>query len=257
MKQSIFVYLFAAGLIVSSCNFPEDRAVEQEQVMTAAAMTVQSALTTPLASPTSVNTPIIAAESTTPAIVTATVSTPASSTPASVGTPLASVGDVTNCRSGPNQSYKMIAQLIPGEQAQIIGFLPPNYWLVKSTLGDCWLSGEFATPTGNFAAVPTVTAPPTPQGEKPAAPTFSKNGWSYYCYGPGSADITLNWNDNSNNETGYRVFRNSELAADLPANATNFAETIPLNSGQTVGYQIQVYNLIGETMSSTASITCP
>jgi hypothetical protein len=257
VKQSIFAYLLVAGLIVSSCNFPEDRAVEQEQIMTSAAMTVQSALTTPLASSTAVSTPTVTAEGTTPAAITPTVSTPASSTPVSIGTPLASVGDVTNCRSGPNKSYKMIAQLIPGEQVLIIGFLPPNYWLVKSTLGDCWLSGEFATPTGNFAAVPTVTAPPTPEGLKPEAPTFSKNGWTYYCYGPGSADIALTWNDKANNETGYRVYRNNELVIEMPANSTNFAETIALNSGQTVSYQVQAYNEIGGTMSSTASITCP
>ena len=257
MKKSNFVWLIAAGLTLSACNLPEDRAASQEQIMTSAALTVQSALTTPLASPTAISTPLVVAEGTTPVVTTPTVSTPPSSTASSFGTPMASVGDVTNCRSGPNKSYKMIAQLLPSEQVQIIGFLPPNYWLVKSTLGDCWLSGEFATPTGNFAAVPTVTAPPTPEGLKPEAPTFSKNGWTFYCYGPGSADIALTWNDKANNETGYRVFRNNELVIEMPANSTNFAEIIALNSGQTVSYQIQAYNEIGGTMSSTASITCP
>ncbi len=261
MNKPILVYLLVMGLILSSCNFPEDRAASQEQIMTSAAMTVQSALTTPLASPTA-STPVVVVEGTTSANTTPTANatTPtvsSSSTPSSLETPMASVGDVINCRSGPNKSYKVITQLLPNQQVQIIGFLPPNYWVVKSQLGDCWLSGEFATPSGNIAAVPTVTAPPTPEGAKPEAPTFPKNGWTFFCYGPGSADITLTWNDKANNETGYRVFRNSELVIDLPANSTNFAETIALNTGQTVSYQIQAYNEIGESMSSAANITCP
>ncbi|MBI5352687.1 MAG: SH3 domain-containing protein [Chloroflexi bacterium] len=251
MRKPIFTILLVLGLILSSCNLPEDRAASQEQIMTAAAMTVQSALKTPLATPT-ISTPTVTVEGST---LTPVVSS--SSTPASLSTPMASVGDVINCRSGPSKSYKVVTQLIPGQLVQIIGFLPPNYWVVTSPLGECWLSGEFATPSGNFAAVPTVTAPPTPEGIKPAAPTFPSNGWTFYCYGPGSADITLTWNDKANNETGYRIFRNSELVIDLPANSTNFAETIALNSGQTVTYQIQAYNLIGESLSSIASITCP
>lgn len=251
MKTNILAALLVAGLILSSCNLPEDRAASQEQIMTAAAMTVQSALTTPLATPT-LSTPNVVVEGGT---FTPVVSS--SSTPASRSTPMASVGDVTNCRSGPSKSYKVVTQLIPGQLVQIIGFLSPNYWVVTSPLGECWLSGEFATPSGNFAAVPTVTAPPTPEGNKPEAPTFPTDGWTFYCYGPGSADITLTWNDKANNETGYRVFRNSELVIDLPANSTNFAETIALNSGQSVSYQIQAYNLIGETMGAATNITCP
>ena len=214
--------------------------------MTSAAMTVQSMLSAPQASATANVPPIVGGL--TPIFETPTIS--ASNTPSSNSTPLASVGDVINCRSGPNKSYKVVTQLVAGEQVEIIGFLPPNYWLVSSQLGECWLSGEFATPSGNFAAVPTVTAPPTPEGVKPEAPTFPKNGWTFFCYGPGSADITLTWNDKANDESGYRVFRNSELVIDLPANSSNFAETIALNSGQTVSYQIIAYNAIGDSNSA-------
>lgn len=246
MNKSIFVYLTVVGLILSACNFPEDSAASQELMMTAAALTVESALKTPLATPTLASTPSVAAAG------TSQISTPSLS-----GQAMASVGDVTNCRSGPGTNYERITQILPAEQLPIVGFFPPNYWIVNSKLGQCWLSGEFATPSGNFAAVPTVTAPPTPQGDKPEAPTFPNNGWTFLCYGPGQADIVLNWNDKANNETGYRILRNGEIAAELPANSTNFSETIALNSGQSVGYQIQAYNLIGQSISSTAKITCP
>ena len=250
MNKSIFIYLMMAALVLSACNFPEDSAASQELMMTAAALTVESALKTPLATPTLADTPEAVAGGTQGA-------TPQISTPSLSGQAMASVGDVTNCRSGPGTNYERITQILPADQVSIIGFFPPNYWIVNTALGQCWLSGEFTTPSGNFAAVPTVTAPPTPEGDIPEAPTFSKNGWTFSCYGPGSADISLAWNDKANNETGYRVLRNGELAAELPANSTTFAETIALNSGQSVGYQVQAYNLIGASSSATANITCP
>ena len=77
--------------------------------------------------------------------------------------PMASVEDVTNCRKGPGTRLTNAShRLMPLESVKIIGFFPPNYWVVSTKDGDCWLSGEFATPSGSFAAVPTVTAPPTP-----------------------------------------------------------------------------------------------
>jgi hypothetical protein len=206
---------------------------------------VQAALdaTTPLASPTLANT-------NTQPTATQAVSTPTFSQP------MASVGEVTNCRKGPATSYERVTQIMPLESVKIIGFFPPNYWVVSTKDGDCWLSGEFTTPSGSFAAIPTVPAPATPQGGAPDAATFSKNGWTFYCYS-GQADITLSWNDNAKNESGYRILRNGETVAELPANSTYFAETTSLLSGQNVGYQVQAYNQAGEVNSSTASITCP
>lgn len=221
--------------------------------MTAAAMTVDAVLSTPLSSPTAAPGATAQADTNTPASTAST----SSATAAVSGTAMASVGDVVNCRSGPGVNYERVTQILPSSPVQITGFFPPNYWIVNSDKGSCWLSGEFATPSGEFKSVPTVTAPPTPEGKKPSEPTFPKNGWTFVCYGPGQVDIVLNWNDKADNETGYRVLRNNEVAVELPANSTSFAETIPLNSGQTVNYQIQAYNQVGTTNSSTASITCP
>jgi hypothetical protein len=170
---------------------------------------------------------------------------------------MASVGDVTNCRKGPGKDYERVTKILPAEPVKIIGFFSPNYWVVSTKDGDCWLSGEFTTPAGSFAVVPTVTAPPTPQGGAPDVPTFPKNGWTFFCYDNGQTDITLTWSDNSNTETGYRIIRNGDNIAELPANSTYFAETITLLSGQSVGYQVQAYNQSGETSSSVAKMTCP
>jgi hypothetical protein len=243
MKKILGLFL-ALSVLVSSCNMPS-AGTPDPQIATAAALTVQAALNeiTPQASPTSSNTGI-------------TTPTKAASTP-TFSQPMASVGEVVNCRKGPGTNYERVTQILPAESVKIIGFFSPNYWVVSTKDGDCWLSGEFATPVGSFAAVPTVTAPPTPAGGAPDAASFSKNGWTFFCYGTGQADITLSWIDNANNESGYRVLRNSEKVSELPANSTYFAETIDLLSGQSVGYQIQAYNESGEVNSSTASITCP
>lgn len=225
-------------LLLSACNLPAAQETAPE-IATAAALTVEAALnTTPLASPT------------------AAAQASVESTPA-FEQPLASFEDVTNCRTGPGVNYQRITQIRPGESVEIIGFFPPNYWIVNTDAGPCWVAGEFVTPSGSLSAVPTVTAPPTPLGGAPEAPSFAKNdGWSYFCYA-GKADITLKWVDKAANETGYRVLRNGEIAAELPANSTTYAETINLLSGQSVGYQIQAFNEAGQSVSGVATMSCP
>ncbi|MBI5838629.1 MAG: SH3 domain-containing protein [Chloroflexi bacterium] len=237
MKRSLLTFFIVVGLVQTSCNLPGSTP-PQSGMMTAAAMTVQAALQTPLASPT--------------AGASATVAfTPTSFTALSI-----SVGEVTNCRSGPSRDYERITQIQPGEQVQVIGFLPPDYWVINTQAGICWLPAEFATPTGNVEAVPTVTAPPTPNGDAPSAPSFSKNGWSYYCFGTGQTDVTFNWVDKSNNETGYRVYRNDDVVAELPANSTSYFENIKLQAGQSANYQIEAYNLSGSARTQVVTITC-
>jgi hypothetical protein len=242
MKKILTLYL-TVGVLISSCNLSTSRTTDS-QIATAAALTVQAALNavTPLASPT--------LSSSGGGTATKVVITP------TYVQPMASVGDVTNCRKGPGTNYERVTQIQPNESVKIIGFFSPNYWIVSTKDGDCLLSGEFTTPVGSFAAVPTVAAPSTPQGGAPEVATFSKNGWTFFCYS-GQADITLSWNDKAENETGYRVVRNSEVVAELPANSTYFAETIDLLSGQSVAYQIRAYNQVGNTDSAVANITCP
>lgn len=230
----------ALTLLLSACNLPGTSETDV-QIATAAALTVEAALNvTPLASPTAASQP-----------------TTQSTTPTSFSQPFASVEDVTNCRTGPGVNYQRVTQILPSDSVEIIGFFPPNYWIVNTDAGPCWVSGEFVTPSGSIEAVPTVTAPSTPPGGAPADPTFTNNGWNYFCNANRQAEITLNWNDKATNESGYRVIRNGEPVAELPENSTTFSETINLTSGQSVSYQIQAYNAAGESTSRTATMTCP
>jgi hypothetical protein len=113
---------------------------------------------------------------------------------------------------------------------------------------------EFVTPSGSVSTVPTVTAPPTPTGGAPEKVSLQK--WDISCdYVTNQANITISWADKED-EIGYRVVRNDIVIAELPANTTEFKETITLLSGQTVGYSIIAFNAVGSTQSKTISMGC-
>jgi uncharacterized protein YraI len=240
MKKSLLAILVLAGMILS-CSLPGSTP-SQSDVMTAAALTVQAVIATkPMPSQTSVSS----------SVTNAPLATPTESAP-----PLITVSEVTNCRSGPSQDYERVTQIQPGQQVGIVGYFPPSYWVVNSSAGNCWISAEFVTPSGSYQAVPTVTAPPTPDGDAPKAPTFPRNGWSYVCPSFSQIDVTFNWNDNADNETGYRIYRNDEVVAELPANSKTFSESVTIQPGQILTYRIEVYNLLGKSSTPAVVIQC-
>jgi uncharacterized protein YraI len=228
-KASLFLLI---ACLVSSCNLPGTGGTSPE-IATSAALTVQAALiTTPLASP--------------PANASST---------AEFSKPVITVEDVTNCRTGPGTNYERVVQITAGQQVEIVGAYPPNYWVVSTNAGLCWVSAEFATPVGSLNTIPTVTAPPTPEGSAPSAISFQK--WDIFCnFQTGQADISIRWSDKSDDETGFRVFRNGTAVAEFPANSTQFSETITLASGQSVGYRVESFNAVGSASTSTISLAC-
>ena len=236
MKRFIY-FLLTASLLLSSCNMPGSGAPAPD-VATAAAMTVQAAIDnnqSALASPTA-----------------GTASNSASTT--ADATPFASFEDVTNCRVGPGVNYERVTQIQPGFAVEIVGYYPPNYWIVQTDAGPCWVAGEFVTPSGSISAVPTVTAPPTPEGGAPENVSLQK--WDIFCnYVTNEANITVIWAD-KDDETGYRVVRNDVIIAELPADTTEFKEVITLLSGQTVGYSVIAFNAVGSTSSKTITMGC-
>lgn len=241
MKRHLY-FLAVVSLLVTSCNLPATGISASPEVATAAALTVQAALEagnqTPLASPTANSSDASAVNL----------------TPTSGAAPLASFEDVTNCRTGPGVNYERITQIQPGLAVKIIGFYPPNYWIVETDEGACWVAGEFVTPSGNIASVPTVTAPPTATGEPLQNVSLQK--WDIFCnFSTNEADITIRWADKQG-VTGYRVVRNDVIIAELSPGTIEFKETITLLSGQSVGYYIIAYNSLGQVQSKTITLTC-
>jgi hypothetical protein len=80
--------------------------------------------------------------------------------------PQVRVSVATNCRVGPGKVYDRVGALLIGQVAEVIGRdTTGNYWYIRNpnqNNGFCWLWGEYATLTGNFAALPMFTPPPTP-----------------------------------------------------------------------------------------------
>lgn len=246
MKR-IIVLLSITVLTISACNIPGANLPESaEAIQTYAALTVEAAINSGGNNSVSLASPTTASQS-----GSGLVSTPTTS---SSGEPSASFEDVTNCRTGPGVNYERITQILPEESVEVIGFYPPNYWIVSTNAGPCWVAGEFVTPSGSLAAVPTVTAPPTPQGGSPE--NISLQSWFVSCdYATNQANVTIEWSD-QDGEIGYRVFRNNQFAIELPANSTFFAETVTLLAGQSIGYYIVAFNGAGETSSKSIALYC-
>jgi hypothetical protein len=80
--------------------------------------------------------------------------------------PQVSVSVATNCRVGPGKVYDRVGALLVGQVAEVVGRdYTGNYWYIRNpnqSNGFCWLWGEYAAVTGNFAALPMFTPPPTP-----------------------------------------------------------------------------------------------
>ena len=168
----------------------------------------------------------------------------------------------TNCRTGPGQDYEVVFTYLPNANLLILGrYDTENYWLVKSdesAAGSCWLWGEFVEVTGSYWAVPSVTPPPTATLAPPNAPSLQS--WDYTCTFNGSnndLNVVLEWADRSNNETGFRVYRDGGLIVDLPAGSTVYADTFDVDSGQNVTYRVEAYNVTGSVSDSTSPFACP
>jgi hypothetical protein len=248
-----FILLILSVFGITACNLPSaEQVLPPGDVQTAAALTVE-ALIHPLAS-TTIPTALL------PDISPPTTSAPTGTITPTYSTPILSVFEQTNCRTGPGQDYEVVFTYLPNKKLEIIGrYDPGNFWLVKSNespTGECWLWGEYVDVTGSYWVVSSVTPPPTKSPAPPDAPSLQK--WDFFCNSvTGEMNVTIVWKDNATDEIGYRVIRDSGVASELPANSSTYTETILLSSGESVTYIIEVYNAAGSMRSApTNKLTC-
>ena len=64
------------------------------------------------------------------------------------------------------------------------------------------------------------------------------------------SEIALRWVDNSDNEAGFKIYRNGILIESVVVNVTTFFD-IGLQYGTTYTYSVSAYNDVGETRSTT------
>jgi len=244
-------------LLVSmlACNLPGNAPSisVNDQAATIIAATLQEGLRN------GADVPITATVSQTPNPTATSTSGPTLTITPTYSKPILTVRQQTNCRTGPGQDYEVVFTYLPNKKLEILGrYDPGNFWLVKSSespTGECWLWGEYTDVVGSYWAVSSVTPPPTSTKAPPPAPSVQK--WDFYCSTvTGQMEVTIKWTDNANDEAGYRVIRDEEVAAELPANSANYTETILLASGESVTYYIEVYNSAGSTRSTPIKLTC-
>jgi hypothetical protein len=178
----------------------------------------------------------------------------ASPLPPTTSAPVLTINDPTNCRSGPGTNFQLIMAFTPGTKLLLLGKdTADNYWLVQipQTQNTCWVPGEYATAGGNFAGLPEVTPTAGTVSNAPARP--SSLFYNYACASLTEATITLTWKDTANNESGYRVYSNGTLIADLPANSTTFTDNVSRGPGSVFSYSIEAYNNTGASSSRTGN----
>ena len=77
-----------------------------------------------------------------------------------------SVSTETKCRLGPGKAYDQVGGLVADNSVQVFGHDPSGQYYYIRNPNDptsfCWVWAFYATPVGNFAAVPVFTPPATP-----------------------------------------------------------------------------------------------
>lgn len=249
---NIFHFLsFAILLLTSACNLPENQptqnsnAGETEQAATVAAQVTQSLLENATSTPS--QTPIPATETPSPSPTVTPTYAP----------PMLRVGQNTNCRSGPGETYNVIVVLKAGENIEPVGRgLEDQYWVVKrpGTEQTCWAWGEFLVASGSVHTLAEITPPPSATPAPPSAP----RGLTYN-FSCTFTDVTVNlsWIDVATNESGYRVLRNDASIVELPANTIQYTDVTAASSGSSFTYAIEVFNEAGTTRSGSISFSCP
>jgi hypothetical protein len=213
-----------------------------------------------------------------------TLQSGASGSPAgtpSPSSPEVSVTSPTNCRTGPSTDYDLVFTMNPGATAQVVGKdTPDNYWIInKPTGGTCWLWGQYAVLSGSTGSLPEYPPPPKPTPKftktpkpthaptlpptlaKPNAPSNLSGAYDRTCAGDIRSDgtpiwveqITLTWQDNANNETGYRVYKNGTALPDLPPNSTSFHITLRYPQG--TGPSVALWDNIGVEAFNSAGVS--
>jgi|KBSSwiStaDraftv2_1062776.scaffolds.fasta_scaffold77637_2 hypothetical protein len=258
MNRRLKISFPAVILVVSmlACNTPVEQVAPPNEIQTAAALTLQVIFTPSMTStgsaPAITNTvsPILTQTQSTAGSPTVTISP-------TYSVPTLTIQESTNCRTGPGEEYDIVVTYLTGKKLEIAGrYDPGNFWLVKSNespSGTCWLWGQYVELAGSYTAVASVTPPATSTSAPPRGPGIIK--WEFFCTG-GSLTFNVTWADNAKDETGYRVFRNGEQAAELPADTTTFTDTVEVSGDQSLEYYMQVYSPTGTANSSVMRMKC-
>jgi len=201
-------------------------------------------------------------------------------TPTAEGDPTGTAITNSSCRKGADPQHAVHNFLFEGESAQVIGRIADATWLyveLPNDFGRCWIFSENLDLVGPISSLPLYTSPELPStddgggddddgggndgggnndggggnnnsGSAPDAPSNA----NFQC-GAGS-DFTLSWNDNSDNEDGFRILLDGSQIGSVGANTTQFAHD-PASSGP-YSITIQAYNANGTGKTTLSNLGC-
>ncbi len=156
-------------LTLSACNFPTHQAFNEATLTVAVLQTqvAQAPVQTVTASASQTQAanqqPVI--PSTGGVVLQTAAPQPAQAARPNVpatGAATVTVSIDTNCRSGPARKYPLLGVLYTGQSAVVVGKNTAlNYLIIQNPdgQGTCWLWGQYASVSGNVAAVPEVANP--------------------------------------------------------------------------------------------------
>ncbi len=198
-------------------------------------------------------------------IAAATIQSAASAKPVASATPattptvkptLVIRNDNAACRSGPGADFKVIATFPAGTTVDMLGKdTADSYWIVldPGSHNSCWLQAQDGTPTGSFTDLPEMT----PQAVSVAVPNKpNKGAWNFFCDNT-TLTTLLAWNAPSGPVNGYRIYRDGNQIADVPATQTSYTEKVPFTYGSNANYAVAAYNDAGVSQQQVWNFHCP
>ena len=155
-------------------------------------------------------------------------------------------------------------------------------WLLlalAAVLSACNLPGRSSSPTqitdqdpGGSLAAPTSQVTPTqiklgtltPMATVPPSTPFTPGApiWSVYEYtcelavGGGTMTMNLGWTDRSDNEAGYKVYRNGLVIATLAPNSTVYVDVAFVATDKALSYAVEAFNTDWRGSTSTITHSC-
>lgn len=170
------------------------------------------------------------------------------------------------CYFGPGPDYGTVSSLKAGFGVQVVGKGAKDGWMVVDNPNysgvACWVEEDDIDfdPDIDPSELPEYPVPSLPQeplGDSdgqgaPNAPAAPSNLSAETTCAGFTYTVKLTWKDNSNNESGFRIFRNGTLLTTVGPNTTTYTDNSPPGNGPQ-NYTVRAFNSSGDSAKASAS----
>ncbi len=155
----------------------------------------------------------------------------------------------TNCRKGPGTNYTVLTNVPQGTTVSAEGRNEDSSWWYiqpSDTQPACWVADSTVDKLGSPEGVPVMVGPvlPDPPEGFDAVPVCDTKAKTYI--------VKLNWIGQTG-ATGYRLYRNGQVLAQVNANTTSYKDS-PSVGGQGFTYGIESIGADGASIRVPLSV---